>query len=157
MHRRRRRITVELASTRVAMDELIVDGRPDLRDHTFGKTRIKKHPKYVYSTSGGAMLVHRIKYVTAYWYDTHYSHLIRRQTPKLVAKSFCQNSFFLNLPKQKNKFSAVACEIPAPDAVLCGACHGQPRPFGKYGKPPCTKELAQVRLGCLVRGKQTSK
>jgi len=130
-----------------------IEGRPDFADWQFGKTRLAKHPKYVYGTSRQSMLIHKIAYVTAHWYEAHYDRMLRLETPNLVATALCGQIFFVQLRHDRRKFTASMCEIPKPDAVLCGACHGEPRPFGKYGKPPCSKEIAKVRLGCLVRGK----
>ena len=134
------------------MSETWIEGRPDFGNHSFGQTVLAKHPKYVYSTSRGAMLIHKVLYVKAYWYEPMYDRLLRLETPKLVAVANCQQAFFIHLPRDRRKFRASFCEVPKPDAVLCGACHGEPRPFGKRGKPPCSKELAKIRLGCSVRG-----
>jgi hypothetical protein len=133
------------------MSETWIEGRPDLADHSFGITKVAKFPKYVYSTAGNAMLVHKVASVDAYWYEEDYGRLLRLETPKLIARTACNMSCFIHLPRNNRKFKAVMCEIPKPDAVLCGACHGEPRPFGKHGKPPCTKEMAKIRLGCLQR------
>ena len=133
------------------MRETYVEGRPDFANHSFGITRLKDYPKYVYGMAGNALLVHKVAYVEAYWYEPQYDRMLRLETPKLIARSVCNCSFFIHLPHARKKFKAVMCEIPKPDAVLCGACHGQPRPYGKNGTPPCSKELAKIQLGCLVR------
>ncbi len=138
------------------MSETWINGRPDLADQSFGQTVIAKHPKYVYSTSHGAMLMHKILYVKAYWYEAQYDRLLRLETPELIAVAVCQQAFFIHLPHDERKFRASFCDLPKPEAVLCGACHGEPRPFGKRGKPPCSKELAKIRLGCLMRGRKAS-
>ena len=137
------------------MSETWIEGRPDFRDHSFGITKLKDFPKYVYGTAGNALLIHKVSSVEAYWYEPDYGRMLRLETPKLIARSVCQQSFFIHLPRSRQKFKAVMCEVPKPDAVLCGACHGQPRPFGRHGKPPCSKEMAKIRLGCLTRGRST--
>lgn len=136
------------------MSETWVEGRPDFRDHAFGITTMAKHPKYVYGVSHNSMLIHKVSRVEAHWYEARYDRLLRLETPKLIAKTVCQQHFFIQMPHDRRHFTASFCEIPKPDAVLCGACYGKPRPFGKHGKPPCSKELARVRLGCLTRARQ---
>lgn len=133
------------------MSEQIVRGRPDFANHRFGITKAKRTPKYVYSLSHQAMLIHKVAYAENYWYVPMGDHLLRLDTPKIIARTVCNQSFFIHLPRDHRKFRASFCEVPNPEAVLCGGCHGEVATFGKHGNPPCTKELAKVRLGCISR------
>ncbi len=133
-----------------------IEGRPDFANHDFGHTEIKKFPPFVYSLSLNGMLVHKVSHVTASWYEAQYDRMLRLDTPKLVATTVCGYFFFIHLPRDKKTFKASLCEIPKPDAVLCGRCHGEPASFGKHGKASCSKRVARVRLGCLVRGRSAA-
>lgn len=137
------------------MSETYVMGRPDFRNHSFGKTEIEKHPKYIYSSSMNGMLIHKVSYVEAHWYEVADGgeKLLRLESPKLIGVSVCGQHFFIHLPRAKRnqKFRAAMCEIPKPDAVMCGRCHGEVATFGKRGNPPCSKEMARIRKGCLQR------
>ncbi len=136
------------------MDEHIIRGRPDFLEPDFGVTHLAKVPRYVYATCRNAMLVHKVARVEAHWYEARYDHLLRLDNPKLVAKSVCGQIFFIHLPYDRKKFRASLCEVPATNAVLCGRCHGRVATFGKHNSWPCTKEIAKVRLGCIVRGRR---
>jgi hypothetical protein len=131
--------------------EIYVMGRPDFGDHCFGKVEIVKHPQYVYSTSKMGMLIHKVLRVQAHWYEPRYDRLLRLENPKITCDSVCGQIFFIHLPHDDRKFRASFCEIPNPGAVLCGRCHGQPSTFAKRGNPPCSKEMAKIRKGCLQR------
>jgi hypothetical protein len=133
-----------------------INGRPDFKDHRFGITEIRQYPQFIYSLSRNAMLVHKVVKVEAHWYEAEYDRLRRLETPRIIATAVCGQGFFVYLPDSRRKSRSSFCEIPKKDSVPCGACHGCPRPFGKHGYPPCSKEMARVRLGCIVRGRKTS-
>src|SRR5882762_5350715 len=75
-------------------------------------TRVKKHPKYVHGKVGMAMLLHKIDYVEARWYDYGFHEFIRLKHPSIAARTICGSWFHLQSGR------AGTCELPAPDAVL---------------------------------------
>lgn len=128
-------------------DDIIIQGRPDFENHTFGVTRAKRHPKYVYGNVFGC-LVHEIAYVEFRWYDVGPGghSLIRRAHPKISITTRCQQVFLLR--NSNGRPRSTMCEIPNPDAVLCGRCQSKGPIFGKNGSGNTTKSAAKVRLGC---------
>jgi hypothetical protein len=128
----------------------IVEGRPDFVDRKFGVTVAKRHAKYVYSNLNG-LLLHKVNKVELHWYDARMDHLVRRDVPHVSITTVCGQMFFGSSSRGgKALRRSTMCELPKPDAVLCGRCHGETPPFGKDGKPPCTKGEAKVRLGCIT-------
>jgi len=126
---------------------------PEIRAERWGKeerefTLVKKHPKYIFSSSRNAALIHRIREVRLRWwtYGPGGHYLLRLQTPRMFAECYCGMSFRLH------DTSAQVCEIPAPDAVLCAMCHGQGRNFPRGRKHEVSMSLAKIRKGCLVKG-----
>lgn len=127
----------------------VIYGRPDFQDHNFGITQAKKFPPYVFSIRGASALVHKVVGVDCRWWKPHYNKLVYQQRPTMIARTACNYSFFLEGSRTRT------CQIPAPDALLCGACHGEERPFGRRGwarKAGITKMSAHVKLGCVVKG-----
>jgi hypothetical protein len=129
----------------------VVNGRPDLADLMFGVTHAKKFPPYVFSVRGPAALVHKIASVELRWYRVcnHGHALMKLNRPTMIAKLVCGGSRFLIGEATRT------CHIPKPDAVLCGRCHGELASFGKNGpaiKAGITREVAKVKLGCVVNG-----
>lgn len=143
-------------------EELIVDGRPDLYGpdrHLFGVTFAKRFPPYVFSTMGGASLVHKVARVRLRWYEVGPTmHTLRRmKVPQATAECVCGQYLYLNVasirPHRRNR--AKLCEVPAPGALLCGRCHGEVATFGPDGagtKAGITRRIANQRLGCMVEG-----
>jgi hypothetical protein len=132
-------------------DVPIVEGRPDFANTRFGVTRAKKHPAYVFSTTVNSSLIHKIAHVDLHWYEVvHNGHaLARRKEPFMIAHTVCGQTKFLNRQRSKT------CEIPAPDAILCGRCHGEPATFGPDGagtKAGITRHTGFLKLGCAVQG-----
>lgn len=136
------------------MSEIIVPGRPDLAWYRSreGKqpfvTRAKKFPKYVFGNRGNAALVHTIAYVKLNWtrVDDTGSNLIKLNAPIMIATTICGTSFRLSAK------SGVTCEIPKPDAVMCGRCNGQMPPFSKRNPNRLDIKAAKKALGCIVEG-----
>lgn len=120
--------------------------RPNVWTKPPEPTRAKKHPKYVHGRIGMAMLLHKIDYVEIRWYDYGWHEFIRLKHPSLVARSVCGNYYHLRAGR------AGTCELPAPDAVLCGMCHGTGRIWSRGKIPTVTKRQAKDRLGCVVQG-----
>ncbi len=112
----------------------------------FSVGRVKKHPKYVHGKIGMAVLLHKIDHVEARWWDYDYNYLLRLQSPILTAHTICGMSWRISSDKSR------ICEIPKPDAVLCGRCHGQPRNFPRGETPKIPRALAKIRLGCISEG-----
>lgn len=108
--------------------------------------RVKKHPKYVHGKIGLAMMLHKIAYVEMRWYDCDYHVFKRLVHPILCAKTVCGTFWTLQAGKSGT------CEMPAPDAVLCGMCHGTGRVWARGQTPTVTKRQAKDRLGCVAGG-----
>jgi hypothetical protein len=123
----------------------IVKGRPDFEDHNFGKTKAKKHPKYVYGSNYGC-LIHEISYVEFQWYEFKMGHCVRLDSPKITASTRCGMFFFVSNCRSRGK--AKVCEIPKEDAILCKACQKQGRNFPKNKEWEVSKQDAKTRLGC---------
>lgn len=136
----------------VAAYPIIVEGRPDLPgfggDARFGITRAKSHAKYVYGTSSNACLLHKIMHVEMHWYTPGGcgDHLVRLSSPWMGATSMCGQFFSIGGTKAKT------CELPRPDTVLCGRCHGEGPIFGKNQEHKITRRQAKDRLGCIASG-----
>jgi hypothetical protein len=134
----------------------IVEGRPDFTDHSFGKTYAKKFPKYVFSNMNG-LLIHVISSVEFHWYDARGSYLERRDTPRVIINTNCNQTFFgHSTTLSSGKPRASFCELPKADAVLCGRCHGQGPIFGRDSKSTVTKQEAKARLGCAVSAEENA-
>lgn len=129
----------------------VIQGRPDFADRTFGKTRVKTFPPYIFSIRGVSCLVHKIRYVECHWYRCggHGEYLVRMKKPVMIATTMCAQSWRLE------PLSSRTCHIPSPDALLCGRCHGEGATFGKRGPDRnrgLTRQEAHVKLGCVVQG-----
>jgi hypothetical protein len=108
-------------------------------------------PPYVFSVVANAALVHKVAAVEIHWWMVVRSGhaLARRKKPKLIAHLVCGGQRFLRPEKSRT------CLVPAPDAVLCGRCHGDVASFGKNGaaiKAGITRHDAYLKLGCVVKG-----
>lgn len=136
----------------------VINGRPDFDDHSFGKTRVKRHPKYVYGASVTALLIHEIGYVELHWYDADFDRLIRRDSPKTIIVTRCNQIFFVRNHKGTG---STMCEIPKQDAVLCTRCQGASGVFFKSGAVSkdgrITKQEAHKLLGCAVSVEQSDR
>lgn len=136
--------------------EPTIHGRPDIEGNPrFGWTEAKRFPPYVYGRRTQASLVHRVAGVDLQWYGVSRSGhaLTRLDTPQAFARTVCGMTFFLHTRVARR--SCVTCVVPAPDAVLCGRCHGQAPTFGRGGegtKAGLTRRAAHLRLGCVVEG-----
>lgn len=124
---------------------------PEVRAPRWGKeeseyTRAKKHPPYVYGTSGNACLIHKVNYVRLRWwtYGGGGSYLIRLSTPRMIAVTNCQRWYSLDSTRAKT------CATPRSDAVLCAACHGTGRNFPHGREHAVSKEMAKIRKGCIT-------
>lgn len=130
----------------------IIEGRPDFgRPYGYGITHAKKHPPYVFSIRGVSCLVHKIARVELHWYRVGRdgSCLVKLKKPVMIAITNCQCHYRLEPSCSRT------CHVPSPDAMLCGFCHGEPRPFGKHGaatKAGIKRQEAHVKLGCMVNG-----
>lgn len=130
----------------------IIPGRPDLdwyrSDQTTpqpGVTYAKKHPPYVHGKIGMAQLLHRISYVELHWYESCYDHMRRLRSPRIIANTVCGTSFRIGTKAQ-------TCELPAPQTVLCGRCHGEKPNWGRHGSHIVSRRDARLKLGCIVKG-----
>lgn len=132
----------------------IIPGRPDLdwyrSDRStpqFGVTRAKKHPKYVHGKMGMAALLHKISYVNLHWYTTDSTghNLVRLIQPRMIAHTVCGNSWHIAT-------SSNTCDLPKPETILCGRCHGQGVIWKRGEKAAITMREARLRLGCIARG-----
>jgi hypothetical protein len=107
---------------------------------------VKRFRKYVFSTSKNGCLIHRVMDAKLRWWDHTWHYMLRRQHPYIIAHSYCGLSFRIDSTKAKT------CDIPAPDAVLCAACHGEGRNFPRGKEHKISKELAKIHKGCMERG-----
>lgn len=126
-------------------------GRPDFQDHAYGITKAKKYPPYVFGIRGVSCLVHKILRVELHWWRVagHGEMLVKLKRPVMIAQANCAQSFRLE-PRISR-----TCQLPKPDALLCGRCHGEGATFGKRGpakKSGLTRQEAHVKLGCVVNG-----
>lgn len=111
--------------------------------------RAKSHPKYVHGKVGMAMLLHKIDHVNLRWWDYGFHEFLRLKHPIIMARTVCGASWRLEAGK------AGTCQLPSPDAILCGMCHGTGRIWKRGDKnPPITKRQAKDRLGCIAEGTQ---
>jgi hypothetical protein len=130
----------------------VVRGRPDFQNHGFGVTLAKRYPPYVFSIRGVSCLVHKVARVELQWYRVGKSGgscLVRMKRPVQIAHTVCGFTTWLMGDTSRT------CHIPNPDAVLCGRCHGELPSFGKHGaatKAGLKRQVAHVRLGCVVKG-----
>ncbi len=107
----------------------------------------KRHPKWVHGKIGSAMLLHKIDRVELRWYDYGFHEFIRLKHPSMIARTVCGTSFFLEAGR------AGTCELPKPDAIICGMCSGVGRIWPRGKKDPAvTKRQAKDRLGCAAEG-----
>lgn len=125
--------------------------RRSVDDRTFGVSTTRRHPAYVYSVNKNAALIHKVREVEIHWYALigGGSQMGRLKQPAMIAHTVCGNSKALTPERTRT------CHIPAPDALLCGRCHGEPATFGKHGaatKAGVKRRDANVKLGCVVNG-----
>lgn len=128
----------------------IVD-RDSVDDRTFGVTKTRRHPAYVYSINGNGCLMHKVYEVEIQWYALlgNGSRMGRLKQPAMIAQTVCGMSKALTPDRSRT------CAVPEPDAVLCGRCHGDVATFGKNGaatKAGMKRAEAHVKLGCVVNG-----
>ena len=104
----------------------------------------KKHPKYVFGVGGNNALVHKIRCVRLRWWTVGPSghYLVRLQSPRMFAECICGATKFIDSPRAK------VCEMPAPDAVLCGRCMGTGTNFPRGREHDIPIREARVRLWC---------
>lgn len=121
--------------------------RPNVWSMCPPPVRAKKHPAYVHGKVGMAMLLHKIAYVELRWYDYGWHEFIRLKHPSISATTVCGTHFRLQAGRSGT------CELPSPDAVICGMCTGTGRIWPRGEKnPKVTKRQAKDRLGCVVQG-----
>lgn len=136
---------------RILYDETVaLIDRHSVNERTFGVTQARTHPEFVFGIRGVSCLVHKVRHVTIHWYAfAGMNHLGRLKRPCMIAETMCAQSFRLN-PE-----IARTCEIPSPDALLCGRCLGQGPTFPKRGrayKSQLTRQEAHIKLGCVENG-----
>lgn len=136
-----------------AIDDENVDPIARVGFHAYGVTLAKKYPPYVFSIRGVSCLVHKVQCVELHWWRIagHGDKLVKMKRPVMVARTCC-STWFMLMPT-----TARTCRIPAPDALLCGRCHGEGASFpkranGKDYKHGLTRSEAHVKLGCVVQG-----
>lgn len=140
--------------------EIRTVGRPD---HNGGgtdwmRTVAKRHPAFVYGRRMG-MLLHTVARMELQWWTLGDSgnYWVRRTSPKVYYTTKCGMFFFGSDPDSLGKKppKALVCELPKPDAVLCGRCQGKGPTFAKGTQPrpggPTRKE-ARARIGCVAVG-----
>ncbi len=133
-----------------------IEGRPDWSNPGFGRTTLKRHPPYVYARRGG-MLVHKVLRVEASWYRAVWLNkeacetgLERLPSPRITFYTVCGQMFYGHSDGKLGPRTQV-CKVPAPDAVLCGRCHGTGPVFGKgLAELTVKREEAKRRLGCVA-------
>jgi len=124
----------------------------------WARTVAKKHPKYVYGRRHG-MLLHEVLIMELQWWQLgdNGRYWVRMKSPRIHFQTRCGVFFFGTDPESKYARQRVAkaavCELPKPDAVLCGRCQGKEPIFAKgcKAKPGGpTRQEARARLGCAV-------
>jgi hypothetical protein len=125
-----------------------IPGRPDHGRGNWDKPSFtliaKKHMPYAHSTSRNACLIHKVAVVRIHWYSGHYSYMRRLESPSVYAETVCGQTVFINNGKKSGKM----CEIPDPNAVLCGRCHGELPTFSRRRIVRIKKQWAKDHLGC---------
>src|SRR5277367_1039429 len=104
------------------LGEITHPGRPDFYDNGWGKTQLKRHPQYVYSTGHKGQLIHKISHVTVRWWQGSMDRMVRLRKPVIIAETICGMSKFV---QSGGRLKASMCEIPKPDAVMCKRCLGE--------------------------------
>lgn len=104
----------------------------------FRYQRVKRHPKYVYSSRG--RLVHLILRVELSWFALDWDNVVRLDHPRVHVVTNCQLCVRMDF--------ANMCDLPAKDAVLCAFCHGRGRNWGKHGITKLTMRQAKEVLAC---------
>lgn len=125
--------------------------RHTVNERTFGVTRARRHPAYVYSINKNGTLMHRVFEVEIQHYAFIGSggKLGRLKQPAMMARTVCGYTFSLTPDRART------CRVPLPDSVLCGRCHGEPATWAKgtkVTKAGVNKAEANVRLGCVEAG-----
>jgi hypothetical protein len=100
---------------------------------------------YVYGTGRNNCLIHRISHIKLRWWTPgpEGGYLVRLQSPIMAAVCICGR--YIRLSDASGKM----CELPKPDAVLCGMCHGKGRNFPHNQKHEVPASLAKIRIGCI--------
>ncbi len=131
--------------------------RDSVNDRTFGKTRSRRHPAYVYSINKNACLMHKIAEIEIDWYALigDGSQMGRLRQPAMVAHTVCGTSKILTPDRSRT------CHIPFAHSELCGRCHGHGTTFPRVSKGRSkmtgrTRQEANVTLGCIVNGYPSS-
>ena len=106
----------------------------------------KKFPAYAYGKIGSSSLIHKVSRVKLRWYELNSATTMQRRiNPEMLAETVCGRHIFLDPAHGR------MCEIPKPDAVLCGRCHGQGVNFPRGKEHAVPMKLAKIRLGCIAR------
>jgi hypothetical protein len=129
------------------MSRQIIKGRPDFQNKNFGITRAKRFPPFVFSTDANSCLVHKVASIEFHWTDVinQGRDLIRLDSPRIIIRTKC-GQFFRPVKKK-----AVVCELPSPDALVCGRCERKSSTFRKGKDSYNARRKAHDKLGCLTR------
>lgn len=140
------------------MDEIIIEGRPDMESRCrgqkeFGVTKAKRFPSHVFSNDANGCLVHQVRHIKFRWYELHTSNSLRwLNAPSVFVTTRCGQVFF---PRARAKRRAddgfTMCELPSSDAVICGRCQGGKASFQKGVQSYPERRAARQRLGCVAR------
>ncbi len=106
----------------------------------------KKFLPYVHSVGPNALLIHKVASVRIFWDERNGK--VNQGKPAVIAKTICGVSRIVSHYYGKGKIRAKMCEIPDPNAVLCGRCHGDIATFSKQRTAKVTKRWAHDHLGC---------
>ncbi len=142
--------------------EIRTVGRPDMRgyDMDWARTQARKHPKYVYGRRQG-LLMHEVAVMEFQWWHLGDggAYWVRAKSPRVTYTTKCGMFFFGPDPestfRRDKRAKSVACELPRPNAVLCGRCRGEGPVFAKGTKPKAggpDRYEARLKLGCVVGG-----
>lgn len=100
----------------------------------------KRFLPYVHSTGPNAMLIHKVAAVKL---------CFEASKTTIIAETNCGMSKILAHRYLSSRHTpAKMCEIPDPNAVLCGVCHGELPTFSKRRKEQIKKRWAKDHLGC---------
>lgn len=99
----------------------------------------KKFLPYVHSVGPNAMLIHKVAAVKMCFEGTKTT---------IIAETICGMSKIVAHRYSGGRMKAKMCEIPDPNAILCGSCHGELPTFSKRRKVRIKKRWAKDHLGC---------
>lgn len=115
----------------------------------FGGTPLKRFPKYAFSKSANACLIHEVDTAVHRWYELTEggSRFRRMKQPEIIVRTKC------GMPLYIEGGRATMCAIPNPDATMCKRCQGQGPTFTRAKESWDARREAKKHIGCVVAAK----